>query len=266
MTTTYELASLLLEVEKIAHDLGRAVLALPPPPPFRTLAELRPAFEAIDQPLQQRARDQLRRLRPDAAWADELDGALPTTGDVWVVDAIDGAVQYLHGLPQWCVSIALVRDGVPIAAVLHSAVLGETYAASAGGGATRNSTAIRPSAKAELAAALVATSQPPFAARYPDAIARAASSLAIMLTATGAVRNLGATSWQVADVAAGRLDAFWEYGPDDINVLGATLIAREAGAVVSDARGQPWRAGTTSIVVAAPALHAPLLARLAAIA
>jgi myo-inositol-1(or 4)-monophosphatase len=108
----------------------------------------------------------------------------------------------------------------------------------------------------------VATSTPPFVGRLPRQVELAGRSLAAMLAAVGAVRNLGATSWQVADVAGGRLDAFWEYGVDDVNLLGATLIAREAGAVVTDAAGQPWRAGAASILVAAPSLHAPLRALL----
>ena len=80
------------------------------------------------------------------------------------------------------------------------------------------------------------------------------------LGAGAAVRNLGATAWQVADVGGGRIDAFWLYGVDDVNLLGATLIAQEAGARVTDVAGQPWRAGSASIVVAAPSLHAQLLA------
>ena len=84
-----------------------------------------------------------------------------------------------------------------------------------------------------------------------------------MVVAAGAVRNLGPTAWQLADVAAGRIDAFWEFGRDDTNVLPGVLLAREAGAVVSDAAGRPWRPGADSIVVAGPALHAPLLAALA---
>jgi myo-inositol-1(or 4)-monophosphatase len=117
--------------------------------------------------------------------------------------------------------------------------------------------------KRELAAAYVGTSQPPFVGRAPELVAQAGRSLAAMLGAVGAVRNLGAQGWQAADVAGGRLDAFWQYGADDVNFVGAALIAREAGAVVSDAAGRPWRAGAASILVAAPSLHAQLVAVLA---
>ena len=82
--------------------------------------------------------------------------------------------------------------------------------------------------------------------------------------AVGAVRNLGPTSWQIADVAAGRLDAFWEHGRDDTNLLPGLLLARESGAIVTDVHGAAWRPGMDSIVVAGPALHAPLLVALRA--
>lgn len=80
----------------------------------------------------------------------------------------------------------------------------------------------------------------------------------------GAVRNLGPTSWQIADTAAGRLDAFWQFGRDHANLLPGALIAREAGAVVTDAAGGPWTSGSDSFLVAAPALHAPVQRALSA--
>jgi myo-inositol-1(or 4)-monophosphatase len=250
----------LAAIVALTHEVGAAALALPALPRLRTLAEMRAAFDALDRPLQERLRARLHQLRPEAAFADELDSALATTGEVWAIDALDGALQFMHGLPQWCVSVTLVRDGEPVLAVLHSPTLQETYAASAGGGATRNDRPIVPADKRELAAAFVATSQPPFVARQPALVAEAGRSLAAMLGAVGAVRNLGAQAWQAADVAGGRLDAFWQYGADDVNFVGAALIAREAGAIVSDAAGRPFCAGAESILVAAPSLHAQLAA------
>jgi myo-inositol-1(or 4)-monophosphatase len=198
------------------------------------------------------------QLRPGAAWGDELDTVL-ADGEQWVVDAIDGAVQYLQDLPQWSVSATLLRDGQPTVAVLHNPGLAETYVGVAGGGATRNGAPIAPSAKTDMAVTLFATSHPPFAGRDPGAVRRSGASLASVLLVAGAVRNLGPTSWQVADVASGRLDGFWEFGVDDGNLLGAALIARESGAIVTDSQGRPWAAGADSIVVAPPQLHPALL-------
>ncbi|MEF3117885.1 inositol monophosphatase [Streptomyces chrestomyceticus] len=192
---------------------------------------------------------------PDTAPAPQL----PVEGDVWTVDVIDGAVQFMRDLPYFCVSLALVRDGEPVAAALHAPLLGETYLAAAGHGATRNGETITPSVRTRLEAALVGTSHPPFAAGQPAAVAAAGRSLAAVLPAVGAVRNLGPTSWQIADTAAGRLDAFWEYGRDDANLLPGALVAREAGAVVSDTAGRPWQAGASGFLVAPRELHGQLL-------
>jgi myo-inositol-1(or 4)-monophosphatase len=255
---------LLSSIVTLVRAIGAELAARPPLPRVGTLAELRAQFDALDRPLQQRLRARLGELAPGAGWADEFESVLPATGELWVVDALDGAVQYMQGLPHWCVSVALVRDGGARLAVLHMPAQDETYAALAGGGATRNGQPIAPAAKQELAAAYVGSGQPPFVSRRPELVAQAGRSLVAMLGAVAAVRNLGAQAWQAADVAAGRLDAFWQYGADDVNFVGPALIAREAGAVVSDAAGRPWRAGADSILVAAPSLHAPLVAVLAA--
>ncbi|MEV6027721.1 inositol monophosphatase family protein [Streptomyces sp. NPDC052036] len=85
-----------------------------------------------------------------------------------------------------------------------------------------------------------------------------------MLPRVAAVRNLGPTSWQVADTAAGRLDAFWEFDRDDANLLPGALVAREAGALVTDAAGRPWSAGSDSFLVAPPGLHGHLVEALRA--
>jgi myo-inositol-1(or 4)-monophosphatase len=79
----------------------------------------------------------------------------------------------------------------------------------------------------------------------------------------GVVRNLGPTSWQVADVASGRVDVFWEFGRDVANLLAGSLIAAEAGAIVTDAQGSPWTFASRSFVAAAPGLHAKVIEILA---
>ncbi len=255
MTLTKEITT---EVIAALHEAGSRLQRRPAPRPARTTAEFRATFDTIDSEITARLRPVLERLRPGAEWAEEMDPRLGEN-EQWVVDTIDGAIQYLHGLPQWCLSATLVRSAEPLLAVLHNPVLGETYAATAGGGASRNGLPIHPSATTELAAPPVAPSQPPFAAADPESVAAAGRSLSSVLMCAGAVRNLGPTSWQIADVAAGRLDAFWEYGLDDANLIGASLIAREAGATVTDANGVAWKPGARSFLAAPPQLHQPFL-------
>ncbi|POX46475.1 inositol monophosphatase [Streptomyces sp. Ru71] len=240
-----------------AHEAGELLRTAPRPAPAADFAGFAAAFAAAEEAPAAVLRRRLDRLRPGVAWTEELDSlaAVPARGEVWIVDVIDGAVQYMQGLPQFCVSLALVRDAEPVAAVLHAPLLRETYRAALGQGATRDGRPIGPSAKADPAAAVVATSQPPFVARQPGVAGAAGRSLTAVLPHVAAVRNLGPTSWQIADTAAGRLDAFWQYGRDDTNLLPGALIAREAGARVSDTDGGPWAAGAGGFLVAGAWLH-----------
>ncbi|WP_228794632.1 inositol monophosphatase family protein [Nocardia cyriacigeorgica] len=249
-----------VEMAEIARTVGtRLVRATTPTPPL-TFAELRTTFDAIDGPATQQIQRELQALRPGAGWAEEFQTDIGSSGEVWVVDAIDGAVQYLQGLPHWCVSITLVCEGWPVAAVLHNPVLGETYRAADGAGSFRNEEPIAPSRKTVLEAALVATNQPPFPARQPGIGERAGQALSRVLPRVAAVRSFGPTSWQIADAAAGRIDAFWQYGIDDANLVGGALIAGHAGMVVTDLDGAVWRPGARGFLAAPLALHHDLLA------
>ncbi|MCP9943916.1 hypothetical protein LUX12_02420 [Streptomyces somaliensis] len=169
-------------------------------------------------------------------------------------DAVDGAVQYLQGLPYWSVTSTLVRDGGPVLAVVWAPQLDLLYTAVRGGGARLNGGPVAPSRKT-LPAALAATSQPPWNTE-PE---RAGHSLTAMLRRTLAVRNLGPTSLQVAQVGSGHLDVFWEFGRDASNLLPGSLVAAEAGARVTDAEGRGWTPAATSFVAAAPTLHEEVL-------
>jgi len=230
----------------------------PTPGQFDTWAEFRTAFEGVDHLLFASIQEKLEAIRPRAPFVDEVDASLPN-GEAWVVDAVDGAIQYLQGLPQWSVSIALVRDGKPELAALHSPFLGEVYTAARGGGAFRNGVPVTPSSKTDLGLTLVGMSQPPFPARQPAAIAATGRAMTVLLPAVGAVRNLGPTSWQIADVASGRMDFFFEFGRDPGNLLAASLLVTEAGGIVTDADGEPWLASSESFVAASVGLHPQII-------
>ncbi|MCF6425189.1 inositol monophosphatase family protein [Amycolatopsis tucumanensis] len=248
--------NLLDGITAAAEETGEILRGLPTPPPARTLDEFRTTFAEVERAAEPLLRQRLGTLMPGIPWADEFGTGLSAGTTSWVVDIADGAVQYLRGLPYWCVSITLVRHREPVATVLHHPVRGETYRAERGRGATLDGRPVTPSAQTDLAAALVTTSQPPFPGA--EAAALAGRSLGDVLPAVGAVRNLGPTSWQVAEVASGRIDAFWEFGHDDANLAGAALVASEAGATVTDTGGAGWRPGAPSFLAAAPALHAGL--------
>ncbi|MEV4616100.1 inositol monophosphatase family protein [Kitasatospora sp. NPDC049258] len=235
------------------------------PVPAVTVADALAAFAAVDGPAAGLLRERLHALRPRAAWwEDELTDAVPGDGEWWVCDAIDGAVQYLSGLPHWAVTATLLRDGEPVLAVVHAPLQRVTYTAAAGAGARLNGRPIAPPARA-LAAAVAATGQPPLLARDAVALRRAGESLSAVVPHVLAVRNLGPTALQVAQVGSGHLGLFWEYGSDVTNLLPGALIAREAGAAVTDPRGLPWTPCSDGFVAAAPSLHRELLDVLATV-
>jgi myo-inositol-1(or 4)-monophosphatase len=258
-------SSTLSAMAEAATTAGSLMPDNPMPGQFDTWADFRAAFDRVDRPLSHSIGERLEAIRPGVRVLDEIDTRLPD-GDAWVVDAVDGAIQYLQGLPQWSVSIGLVRNGTPELAALYSPFLGEVYTAARNGGAFRNGVPVTPSIKTDLGLTLVGMSQPPFPARQPEAIAATGRAMTALLPAVGAIRNLGPTSWQIADVASGRMDVFFEFGRDAVNLLAASLLVTEAGGMVTDAAGAPWVASSESFVAAPADLHHQIISLLAGVA
>ncbi|MFF3596402.1 inositol monophosphatase family protein [Kitasatospora indigofera] len=263
-----EIQQLLPEVVDAVRAVGARLAATRPaePSPARTLPEAMARFAALDGPAGDELRLRLGRLRPGAGQVgDELEATVPAEGEWWICDPTDGAVQYLLGLPHWAVTATLVRDGRAVLAVVHAPQLGgSTYAAVLGGGAVLDGRRAAP-ADRELAVAVAGFGHPPLAAQDPVALRRAGAALPAVLARVLAVRNLGPTALQVAQVGSGHLGLFWEYGPDAGNLLPGALIAAEAGAVVTDALGAPWTPAADSFLAAAPGLHGDALKALAGV-
>ncbi|MFJ5232251.1 inositol monophosphatase family protein [Kitasatospora sp. NPDC088391] len=252
---------LLDATEAAVREVGGLLRARQPAAPLDAAApaEALAAFERYDRPAAALLRERLGALRPQAGWlGDEWAREVPPTGEWWLCDATDGAVQYLSALPQWAVTATLLRDGAPVLAVVHAPLLGGTYAACAGGGTRLDGEPCAPRVRT-LATAVAATAQPPGAAGDPVALRAAGASLAAVLPHVLAVRNLGPTALQAAQVGSGHLTLFWQYGADPANLLPGALLAAEAGAVVTDAEGCPWTPGAASFVAAAPGAHPELL-------
>jgi myo-inositol-1(or 4)-monophosphatase len=177
------------------------------------------------------------------------------TGVRWVVDPIDGTVNFVYGLPVYAVSIAAQIDGRSVAGVVVNAATGEEWTASLGGGAWRDGRRLSgggPRSATDLGQALVATG---FA--Y-DAAARArqAAVAAGVLPRVRDIRRFGAASVDLCYVAEGRFDAFFERGLNPWDHAAAGLVAVEAGIVVTGLRGAP--PGVDMVLAAPPALHGPL--------
>ncbi len=173
----------------------------------------------------------------------------------WIVDPLDGTTNYAHGLPIFCVSVALEKAGEMVLGVVHDPMRGETYVAERGGGATLNGEPIRVSDTDEPIRALLVTGFP-----YDRADMGAAVELFGRLTElTQGVRRLGAAALDLCYVAAGRLDAYYEKGLHAWDVAAGSLIIKEAGGRITDYRGRELDLEGREVVASNGLLHPVLL-------
>jgi myo-inositol-1(or 4)-monophosphatase len=228
------------------------------------IAKLIAAVDANDAAVEDKLRGALRAARPGSGWIDddEAGGALPP-GEWWVADCVEGNVNHVHGGTAWGVTAALVLDGVPVLAVVYEPLSERLTTAIRGGGAWCDGVRLQVSDKRDLAAALVGTGQAR-PGEGPAVHAAIAASVHTMLNRALLVRMAVPATFEIVDVASGRLDAFWQYTQVRSGLAAGVLLAREAGAAVTDTRGQPWDFSSEDILLAAPGLHAAVVASLTA--
>lgn len=209
-------------------------------------------------------RESLARIRPAAGWVDEDQEttALPD-GEWWTVDAVEGSVNHVHGMSEWCVSITLLRDNAPVLTVVHQPIGDLTYTAVRGKGAYLNGTQLRVSPKTELNAAIVATGQAE--ADQATTRRRIGESIIVMLEHALLVRATVPSTFPMLLVASGQNDVFWQYEPVLPGIAAGILLVTEAGGIASRIDGSPWRPGSPDILVANPALHGTAVGLLAAV-
>ncbi|KPI20641.1 inositol monophosphatase [Actinobacteria bacterium OV450] len=221
----------------------------------QTREELMLALAANDDAALAILRPRLTALRPDAGWVEEeLDGGALPPGEWWVVDPAEGNVNHLHALPDWAVTATLVRENRPVLAVVHLPLTGETYTALAGAGAHLDGRPLHVSRTADLGLSIVATSQ-----ARPDedekVVRRVGASITAMLFDALVVRTSVPATLHLANVAAGRTDAFWQFAGARADLLPGALLVTEAGGRISDAEGRPWTPQSESFLAAAPGVH-----------
>ena len=177
-------------------------------------------------------RDELMEARPTYGWvgeeSDEEEGNDPTRR--WIVDPLDGTTNFLHGLPHWAVSIALEHKGEIISGVIYDPCKDEMFFAEKGLGAWMNETRIRVSARHSIADSLYATGIP-FSGRIED-LPETINDLKKLMPKCSGVRRYGAAALDLAYVAAGRYEGYWERNLNNWDIAGGVIIAREAGAMV----------------------------------
>lgn len=177
----------------------------------------------------------------------------------WFLDPLDGTVNFVHGIPAFAVSMGLYSAAGPEVAVVHLPRLAETFTAVRGGGAFLNSEPIRASATASLSDAILATG---FPYRRNELANNNLDNFSSLCLDVRDMRRMGSAAMDLAYVAAGRLDGFWELHLQPHDVAAGALLVRESGGIVTDADGgEDWLRGG-HVVAAGPSLHAAIRERI----
>jgi len=197
---------------------------------------------------------------PQHAFLAEESGASRGQHDAeytWIIDPLDGTTNFIHGFPQYAVSIGLRQRGVLTQAVVYDPTRNELFTASRGRGAFLNDRRIRVSRRSKLRESLIGTGFPFRQLEHLDEYVRMFKRIT---EETAGIRRPGAAALDLAYVAAGRLDGFWEFGLSPWDMAAGTLLIIEAGGLVSDFDGEENFLFTGNVVCGAPKIHEQLLA------
>ncbi|MEP5763102.1 MAG: inositol monophosphatase family protein [Halieaceae bacterium] len=195
----------------------------------------------------------LSKAYPDHAFLGEEGGASGNEDSEyrWIIDPLDGTTNFLRGIPHFAVSIACEYRGKMEHAVVVDPIRREEFVASRGRGARLNDRRIRVSKRKSLDGALLGTGIP-FRARHSEHMAAYASSLETLAASCAGIRRAGAAALDLAYVAAGRLDAFWEIGLAPWDIAAGSLLVREAGGLIADFNGEEGYLESGNIVCGNP--------------
>jgi myo-inositol-1(or 4)-monophosphatase len=214
---------------------------------------------AADRRAEEVIRAELHRARPDYGFLMEESGE--TRGrdpqHRWIVDPLDGTTNFLHGIPLFAISIALERQGRLQAGLVYNPISDELFTAERGGGAYLNDHRLRVAARSSLAEAVVATGTPHIGRGDHGLFLR---ELAALMPRVAGVRRCGAAALDLAWVAAGRFDGFWERDLSAWDVAAGAVLVREAGGFVTDMDGGDAMLNAGHIVAGNEAIHRDLLA------
>ncbi len=200
---------------------------------------------------------ELTKARPNYGFLLEEGGKIEgsDTSNRWIIDPLDGTTNFLHGLPHFAISIALERDGEPFAGVIYEPVSDQMFTAERGQGAYLNNNRIRVSARRSLNESLFATGIP-FAGRTGHA--RFLQQLEAVMAETSGVRRFGSAALDLAYVAAGRFEGFWEIGLHPWDIAAGIVLVREAGGFVTDMDGKNNMIKSGHIIAANDHMHGTL--------
>ncbi len=205
--------------------------------------------------------NELARARPGYSFLMEERGVVD--GDDgqhrWIVDPLDGTTNFLHGIPLFAVSIALERQGQLVAGLVYNPAMDELYTAERGGGAFLNDRRLRVAARSRLSDCVIGTGIPHLGRGHHG---NALIELRNVMGEVSGIRRMGAAALDLAYVAAGRLDGFWEANLSPWDMAAGALLIREAGGFVSDGEGGQDMFDKGTIVAGNEAIHRALLKQL----
>jgi myo-inositol-1(or 4)-monophosphatase len=196
------------------------------------------------------------RERPDDAIVAEESGGDEYGGRHWLIDPLDGTVNFIHGIPHISVSVALWEGSRAVVGVVFDPLRDELFTAAAGIGAQLNGAAIGVTATDSLERAVVATG---FPYDHGDHAAAYAGVLAAVLEQVNGIRRFGSAALDLAWVAAGRYDGYWELGVAPWDQAAGIVLVREAGGLVTDPFGSPSVPATQMVLASNGVLHGPLV-------
>lgn len=201
---------------------------------------------------------ELSRARPTYGFLGEEGGEIKGTDGQhrWIVDPLDGTTNFLHGIPHFAVSIALERAGEVVAGVVYNPAVDELYTAERGKGAFINDRRMRVAGRRALSDCVVVTGVPHLGRGQHGPYLK---ELGKVMGEVAGIRRLGAASLDMAYVAAGRMDAYWEDGIAPWDIAAGIVLVREAGGFVSDKSGGHKMFDTQSVVTANERIHRHML-------
>lgn len=200
----------------------------------------------------------VKRRLPDALMLGEelTPTALAGTGTVVIADPLDGTTNFLHGYPEYSVSIAIARNGEVCAGVVLNVPRDEEFTARRNAGAFLNGKRIKVSTLREPARALIGTG---FPFKTLDKLPQYVEQFSLVMRGTAGIRRAGSAALDLSNVACGRFDAFWELALAPWDVAAGLLMVREAGGIITDLHGNPAKPEAGAFVAGNPAMHAWLL-------
>jgi myo-inositol-1(or 4)-monophosphatase len=202
----------------------------------------------------------LRKIYPNHSIIAEESGAQPGAEEAqWIIDPLDGTTNYLHGFPHFCVSIAFRQRGRLEAGVIYDPIRQEMFTASRGAGAQLNDHRIRVNNLPNLEGALLGTG---FPLRVPRHLTAYLGMFAELASKCGEIRRAGSAALDLAYVATGRLDGFWEIGLNEWDLAAGTLMIQEAGGLTGDFGGGHDHMKTGNIVAGNPKIFKAMVQEL----